>query len=119
MSFNYCKNIASSAVSHWGDPADLSWGSPGAAPTQNQWHHLVYTFDGTKAAVFADGVKMNEKTVTLDTKGGFSINLAAMREGNGFNRYGVLSIAVARVHSEALKESEVKLNYDAEKARFQ
>jgi hypothetical protein len=119
MSFNYCKTIASSAISHWGGPADLNWGSPGAAPPQNQWHHLVYTYDGTKAIVFADGMKMNEKTVTIDTRGGFSINLAAQRDGNGFDKYGTLSIAVARVHSKALTESEVNSNYDAEKSRFQ
>jgi Concanavalin A-like lectin/glucanases superfamily len=118
MSFNYGKNLAFSAVTHW-NQADMAWGPNEAdSPSEAHWHHLVYTYDGTKAIVFADGVNKAEKTVPLDTKGGFSINLAVQRNGNGFERYGSLAIAIARVHSDALAPADVKFNYDAEKPRF-
>ncbi|MEO5727376.1 MAG: LamG domain-containing protein [Byssovorax sp.] len=117
LSFNYGKDLNWSAVTHW-DGTGLSWGDASAMPMESQWHHLAYTYDGTTALVFADGVKKAEKDVMLDTKGGFSINIAAQRNGSGFEQHGSLAIAVVRVHSGALTPAEVKSNYDLEKARF-
>lgn len=117
LSFNYGKDVNWSAVTHW-NGAGLSWGDASAMPPESQWHHLAYTYDGTTAIVFADGVKKTEKAVTLDTEGGFSINIAAQRNGSGLEQHGSLAIAVVRVHSEALTPAEVKANYDLEKTRF-
>jgi hypothetical protein len=121
MSFNYSKNLIWSAVTHWGDEADMAWG-PNASdsPPESHWHHLAYTYDGSTAIVFADGVPKAEKNMlTLNTEGGHSINIAAQRNGGGFEKYGSLAIAVVRVHSEALTPADVKANYEAEKTRFQ
>ena len=119
MGFNYGKNLAWSAVNHW-NQADMAWGpSESDTPPGGQWHHLAYTYDGSTAIVFADGMKKAEKVVTLDTKAGFSINIAVQRNGTTFEFNGSLDIAVVRIHSKALSPAEVKLNYDAEKSRFQ
>ena len=119
MSFNYGRSLGWGAVTHWDGP-DLPWGSQASdAPAEAQWHHLAYTYDGTRAIVFEDGVKKNEKTTPIDTKKKFSINLAVQREGSGFEHYGSMAIAVVRIHSEALTAAEVKANYDLEKMRFQ
>ena len=118
LSFNYGNNTVWGAVTHMHDP-DLAWGSDVTdAPPQNQWHHLAYTHDGMTARVFADGQQKSEKDVMLATKAGFSINLAAQREGMWWSVYGSLAIAVIRVHSGALTAAEVKSNYEAEKTRF-
>ena len=58
MSFNYGAHGAYGAVGHWGG-ADIGWvdNDPGTAgaPAAMQWHHLVYTFDGTTTRVYSDG----------------------------------------------------------------
>src|SRR6266487_3397417 len=54
MSFNYGYDARWGAVGHWGSP-DIGWdsccnssgGSPPGVPAAGEWHHLVYTFDGT------------------------------------------------------------------------
>ncbi len=43
MSFNYGTSGDFGAVGHWGSP-DIGWSG---APMRNQWHHLVYTYDGS------------------------------------------------------------------------
>ncbi len=62
MAFNYSDNGTWGAVGHWGDQ-DVSWTSDGSvgAPETEQWHHLVYTFDGDLAKVYSDGELWNEE----------------------------------------------------------
>ncbi|MEC9352011.1 MAG: discoidin domain-containing protein, partial [Planctomycetota bacterium] len=45
MSFLWGNNAAHGAVGHWGGP-DLGWNNAGGIPDAQQWHHLVYTYDG-------------------------------------------------------------------------
>lgn len=119
MSFNHGTNLTWGAMTHMHTP-DLPWGpAPADVPKQGVWHHLVYTYDGTTARVFADGVMKTEKAVTIATKGGFSINLAAEREGAALNHHASLSLAVVRIHDGALSDADVKANYQAELPRFQ
>jgi hypothetical protein len=124
LSFNYGTSAAYGAVGHWSTP-DLGWT---VVPAANQWHHLVYTFDGTDTRVYADGVQDNTEATALDTKSGFSINLAAQRNGsglqfvseyNGTQQAGSVWLAIVRVHSGALDASGVLANYTAELPRFQ
>lgn len=119
MSFNYGVNTSFGAVTHWGPLDDLSWGqTSGDAPSPGVWHHLVYTFDGTTARVYADGIEKNAKAVMINTRSGSSINLAAERNKNGFELYGSLQIAVVRIHDGALTAAQVKSNFDAERPQF-
>src|SRR5688500_10562323 len=53
MSFNYGVNGVFGAVGHWGAGPDVGWNPAGGAPQAGQWHHLVYTYDGTTARVYA------------------------------------------------------------------
>src|SRR5690606_13469725 len=50
FSYGYAPQIG--AVLHHGNGAtDLGWDDNGGAPLNNQWHHLVYTYDGTTTRV--------------------------------------------------------------------
>ena len=64
MSFNYGTHPVWGAAGHWGW-TDLGWYRSGAAgaPVPGQWHHLVYTFDGTHQRVFADGAETNSENI--------------------------------------------------------
>jgi hypothetical protein len=117
MSFNYGHNSPWEAATHWG-AADFDWGSMGA-PAGNTWHHLVYTYDGSKARVYEDGAQKNEKSVNLGTKAQFPINLGAQRGNDQLTLFGTLYLAIVRIHDQALTATQVKNNFDAEKSRFQ
>jgi len=123
LTFNYGSNGSFGAVGHWGSP-DIGWTS---LPTPDVWHHLVYTYDGTTARVYVDGAEDNSEQAALDTKTGFSVNLAAQRNGaslqfdsefGGGQQAGSLWIATARVHSQALSPTDVAFNFSAELPRF-
>ena len=98
----------------------MSWTTLPAADT---WHHLVYTYDGSNARVYADGAEDNGKAATLSTQSDFSINLAAQRILAGVHHIdatqqaGSLWLAVVRVHSEALTAADVASNYGVELSR--
>jgi hypothetical protein len=107
-------------MTHWSTP-DVPWG-PAASdvPTQAQWHHLAYTYDGTTASVFVDGALKNQKSVApLKTTGGQTINLGAERVGTGFTLFATLAIAIVRIHDGHLTAAQVKANYENELPRFQ
>jgi hypothetical protein len=125
VSFNYGDSGTWGAMTHWGD-SDLGWGASGP-PAPGEWHHLVYTHDGTTARVYADGVEEGAKPATLSTRAGSSINIAAQRRGqelqfvneyDGVQQAGSLWIAVVRVHSGALTAAQVQANLEAEAPRF-
>src|SRR5436190_3522802 len=63
LAFNYGSNESFNAVGHWAS-GDMGWNG---APVANTLHHLVYTYDGTTAKVYADGVMKNSKVVALST----------------------------------------------------
>jgi hypothetical protein len=125
MSFNCGSSMYWGAATHWG-PFDLSWGG-GGAPAADKWHHLAYTYDGMTERVFEDGKQRNAKGITLDTKAGFSINLAAQRNGviqfkdefDGRQQAGSIYIAIVRIHDGALTAAQVMANFQAESPRFQ
>ena len=106
-------------MTHW-NIADVPCGPAVTdSPTAGQWHHLAYTYDGSNAHVFVDGIQKNQKNVNLETKAGFTINLAAQREGAGFVLHAGLAMAIVRVHDGELSAGEIKSNYDNELPRFQ
>jgi Concanavalin A-like lectin/glucanases superfamily len=123
MSFNYGTSSYYGAVTHWSP--DLGWG-PGGSPASNQWHHLAYTYDGTTARVYEDGVEKNAKAAQLATKANLSINLAAERNGaiqfkDEFydnQQAGSLWIAIVRIHDGALTPAQIQANFTAELSRF-
>jgi hypothetical protein len=131
VSFNYGANATFGAVGHWGQP-DMSWGGnlTPQVPTDNQWHHLVYTYDGTTARLYSDGVLKYNRNVNLNTHGDgfapaddgdFSINVGGQNSDvapfdvNAGLRYSG-GIAYVRVHDGVLSDGDVRTNYlnDAE-----
>ncbi len=124
MSFNYGSDFRWGAVGHWGNP-DIGWNSAGGSPAAGQWHHLVYTFDGTTTRVYSDGVLANAEIVgggRINTHPDTPINIGAQMEGDAVTVTGGLrfsgNIARVRVHDDVLTPAQVKNNYDFEKAAF-
>jgi hypothetical protein len=115
MSFNYGNNPTWGAVGHWGSP-DMPWGGSAApCPPLGRWWHLVYTYDGTTAKLYANGVAAGSKAVALNTHPGNIIRIAA--QGNdagtapqaGLNFTG--SIAEVRIHDGVLTAAQIVQNY--------
>ena len=110
MSFNYGANAAFGAIGHW-DAPDIGWN---VVPPAGQWHHLVYTFDGTTTRVYADGVLANSETLgagVLNTYANTSIQLAAQLEADGVTvtptLKGSLTLAKVRIHDGFLTPAQV------------
>jgi hypothetical protein len=91
------------------------------APVQNEWHHLVYTYDGTEQRVYADGVLKNTETVALDVQVGRPIRLASQTDAGGAATgplRGSLALGNVRIHDGVLTADDVVNNYEFEKDLF-
>ena len=108
FSFNYGTNQWYGAVGHWA--WDLGWNG---TPTAGQWHHLVYTYDGTTARVYDNTRLKNSGNIPLNTYTGQRINLATQNWGDGSpgSLMGSLSIALVRIHTGALTAQQISTNY--------
>jgi hypothetical protein len=123
MSFNFGTRTDAGAVTHFHAP-DMSWGNE--TPSAGEWHHLVYTLDGTTGRVYSDGVLFNTKEVAgqIATVSPSKINLGAQNQGDGLapvfdsNLVGTLSLAIVRVHDGVLDVNQIQSNFDTEKAQF-
>jgi hypothetical protein len=103
-----------SAVNHGGS-VGMGWNG---APEADMWHHLVYTYDGAIASVYADGILKNEKEfIGLDTPGDWPITIAAQNVGS-VDMLGSLVIANIRIHDGALSQTDILNNYNEDAARF-
>ena len=112
LAFNYGSNAVFGAVGHWGAP-DMGWNGP---PAPDQLHHLVYTYDGTTANVYADGVLKNSRAVALNTHAlaTDTINLQAQNNAAGgleFIASDGYDLALLRVHSEDLTAAQIQNNF--------
>lgn len=127
--FNYGSSTVFGAFGHFGT-ADLGWGSAGNVPAANIWHYMVYTYDGTTARVFVDGVEKASEPVTLDTA---TVNTPAgtplfMRVGIQSNADGTLlpsatgqasmHIGRIRVRNELLTLGQIQTAYATEGPTF-
>jgi hypothetical protein len=124
MSFNYGNNGAYGAVGHWGSP-DIGWNNAGGAPAANEWHHLVYTYDGTTTRVYADGALANSETMgagRINTHANTKLAVASQFEPDGVTLTGGLKgsfgIGRVRVHDDVLSDAQILANYSEEKASF-
>ncbi|HVR75289.1 MAG TPA: LamG-like jellyroll fold domain-containing protein, partial [Planctomycetota bacterium] len=129
MSFNYGVNPMYGAIGHWGGAGpDIGWNDGGGAPAAGQWHHLVYTYDGTTTRVYSDGCIVEESNCewnseelgagVINTFGPTRIVLSAQLEAGGvtlnFPLRGTLSIARVRIHDGVLTPAQIQNNYDFE-----
>ena len=123
MAFNYGYWWQYGAVGHWNlDFQDIGWG---AVPVAGQWHHLVYTYDGTTTRVYADGQLANLEVLgpgAINTHPNTKIALAEqyLADGVSFDigLGGTLAVARLRIHDEVLDGAQVLMNYVEEKGDF-
>jgi predicted DNA-binding WGR domain protein len=128
MSFNF----GAGGVTHWG-PADFGWST---LPSFGEWHHLVYTFDGSTVVLYEDGEFHGSKggiAGLIDTPPSH-ITVASQlcdpaapgcnpgdisgQTPAGPEYHGSLSIARVRVWSGALTAGQVLNTFNAEKDDF-
>ena len=127
MSFGFTNQAAFGAVGHWGGGPDAPWGAAGAAtPTAGDWHHLVYTYDGSSTRLYSDGAFVySESTGSIDTHDGFPFIIGGQNAQNaphsptvdgvgagsfGGNFRGVVSRV--RIHDGVLSAAEVLNNFN-------
>lgn len=123
LSLNYGRSAQWGAVTHWA--ADMAWGR---APTAGRWHHLVYTYDGGTARIYADGVLRGQREVALATAANQEIALAAQHAASGALLFaneadhsqlgGSLAIAAVRIHGGVLSSEQIARNFEADATRF-
>jgi len=125
VGFNYGGDAGFGAVGHWAG-SDIGWNG---TPPAGQWHHLVYTFDGTDTRVYADGVLKNIENSTvanggvpLDAHDGIDMLIASQMEPNGTTPTGPLrgslSLGQVRIHDGVLSDTQVLQNFAEEVGRF-
>lgn len=122
MSFNYGSSPDFGAVGHWGSP-DLGWGP--TVPAAQQWHHLVYTFDGQVQRVYMDGQLANSEDLgpgILNTYADTPFNIGAQLEGDGSTvtggLRGSLTLGRVRIYKGTLTDAQILANYNNEKGDF-
>lgn len=90
---------------------DLAWGT---LPSQNAWHHIVLTYDGTTEKIYLDGNLVNSGAKALNIAAEtiypmlFSGILSAAPNGTSTSLNG--AIGSVRVHSDALTAADVAAN---------
>jgi hypothetical protein len=105
----------------------MGWGDE--SPALAEWHHLVYTYDGKTAKIYADGVEKGSGEFQLMTAPGDRMNIGVENGAEGqplFDSEWEPSwaltfsgfIATVRVHSGALSKDQVVANFNLDKARF-
>jgi len=115
IAFNYGNNGTWGAVGHWGSP-DMPWGgSVAPTPPLGRWWHLVYTYDGTTARLYANGLAAGSEAMTLNTHPGNIIRIAAQGNDSGTAPVTALnftgSIAEVRIHDGVLTPAQITANY--------
>ena len=102
-------------VGHW-DGSSFNATPQGTVLTQNQWYHLVGTFDGTAHRLYVNGTQVAiTETTSPATRGGVGIRLMCRWDVPQFWGGG---LAVVRIYDTALDLAGVNQNYSAGRARF-
>ncbi|MBN1419603.1 MAG: hypothetical protein JXP34_12570 [Planctomycetes bacterium] len=121
LAFNYGSDATFGAVGHWGAP-DIGWG---VVPAAGEWHHLVYTYDGTTTRVYADGKETNFEVLgagVINTWADTRITIAAQLEADGVTLNsalaGTLAIGRVRVHDGVLTPEQIANNHREERPEF-
>eukprot|EP00727_Mastigamoeba_balamuthi_P011149 m51a1_g6657 hypothetical protein (1131) ;mRNA; r:149604-153148 len=110
VAFNFGSHPTFGAVVHYG--ADIGWCQNPLQPLT--WRHLVYTYDGAVAKVYANGMFNNELNVGLDTDCTTSFLLGAQNNeagnpdfNNPNNPLSSVAISKATVWEGAFSAAEV------------
>ncbi|MED6300422.1 MAG: LamG-like jellyroll fold domain-containing protein, partial [Verrucomicrobiota bacterium] len=120
------------ALGGWGGAADMPFvAGASEAPSINEWHHLVLTYNGqtNERAIYVDGALSNSEsdgpifnTHETDTNGTvLPIILGNQNENNGTrvdNLSAALSIAKVKIHDQSLTLEEVQQSYGQDMKKF-
>jgi len=111
------------AFGGWG-AADLDWQGK---LSFGRWNYIVYTYDGTTSAVYADGELANSEELTLATHAldsagrALPFRLGAQNQAGGSIETGeapTLTAARIRVHDRVLSPADIAAKYTAEAGEF-
>jgi len=104
------------------DPPEEDEDGNASTPESNwwdRWTHIVFMSDGSESRLYVDGERINDERLKNDDP--FSTGLGEdFAIGNRYTGSQSLDgeIAVFRVYNRALPDKQVKINYRAEKNRF-
>ncbi|RYD21869.1 MAG: LamG domain-containing protein, partial [Verrucomicrobiaceae bacterium] len=117
--FRYGEDPDFGAIGRWGHH-DMGFK---AVPTTGRWHHLAYTYDGVRQAVYVDGVlDSSGEAGLLDAHDSMPIHLGVEICGDlkpeGLFTHFSGAMRRVRIHSGALSHAQVRANYEAERGEF-
>ena len=123
VAFGWGRNPGYGAVAHWA--ADLGWNG---VPRAGQWHYLVYTYDGTTARIYDDGVPKGARALALNTAPGTRLLIGAESGADGAIEFrnefthdplaASLWMASVRISADALTPAEITARFAGDAARF-
>ena len=85
--------------------------------TAGNWYHLVASFDSTNLDLYINGTRVERSTWPGATPTSSGLGIRLMRRWDTDQKWGG-KLAIVRIYTGALIESNIQANYDAEKARF-
>jgi autotransporter-associated beta strand protein len=117
--FRYGGDPDFGAIARWGR---FETGYP-VVPLPGRWHHLVFTYDGSRQTLYVDGVAEQTAEVgVFDAHDMLPIHLGAEIRGDlkleGLFTHFSGALARVRIHAGALDEGQVKRNYEMERKEF-
>jgi|GEM_PF-47751 len=75
-------------------------------PAENEWHHIVLTFDGVVEKIYVDGVPDNSQIMTLASAVDNARFIIGASDGSGENYSGYM--ASLRMYDNALSQKEIR-----------
>lgn len=100
--------------SYWYGTSPEGYHEPGPALNREEWHHVVVVWDGTNHYHYINGVQYGPVSVT-GTGNQASIVEIGMESSD---RQFAGGISVVRIYDTPLSSTDVKLNFDATRARY-
>jgi hypothetical protein len=117
QSFNLVKYGSYIGVMGYNNDYYPSTGNAGILITDDVWHYIGVTFDGTNLRMYVDGILDNTSgTLTYSTTG--QNNFIGKSSHTGNENYTNGSMGMVHVYNRALSGAEVLQNYNATKGRF-
>ena len=87
-----------------------------------RWYHILATHDNSNSKIYLNGVEVKSVSSSINALETTNNNIKTrigFRHTNTGSIYGNGRVAMARIYSKALTETEVKQNYNAHKWRYE
>jgi len=99
---------------YWYSTNNQGYHEPTLQMNREEWYHLITVWTGTQLLQYIDG-KL-ERTVNTTISNGYINRIRIAQESSGRQFAG--GIAMVKMYSDALTESEVQTNYNSYRNRF-